>query len=45
VGVVYDVNKKIAQGFHGGTRQIIKVHTLSYHLQEITYMPNMTVMP
>jgi len=26
--------KKIAQGYQGGTRQILKVHTLNYHFQQ-----------
>jgi len=34
VGVAYDVNKKFAQGCQGGTRRILKVHTLNYHLQQ-----------
>ena len=34
VGVAYDVNKKFAQGSQGGTRRILKVHTLNYHFQQ-----------
>jgi len=34
VGVAYDVNKKIAQGCQGGTRQILKVDTQYYHFQQ-----------
>ena len=33
-GVAYDVSKKIAQGCQGGTRQILKVHTLNYYFQQ-----------